>query len=606
MNNPLISVVIPTFNRAELLRASLESLACQCLGRDRFEVVVVDDGSTDTTSDVCRDLAKRMHLRYFHIEHSGISAAKNLGIFAASAPILLFFDDDDYAAPTLLREHLIAHQQYPEEWIAVLGYTTWAPSLPVTEVMHYVMDVGRLLFCYTMNDGQTLDFTFFWGGRSSCKREFLARHGIFRHELRSILEDIELGYRLSKHGLQVVFHRQAQQYMNRAITYDEFCRRCERQGASQFQFSRLHSGPLIQRYCQVADAPERWERIQKTLGMQFYKVREIEAQLDRKPYPANDMELREVLHDLYRRTFDGFKTKGFVEALNKTASAAAPAPVVEPIVIYQMGKVGSKTIEKSLRAIDLGAPLCHSHLLHNLDCIEKDVRHKRSNTIETLTEIQHGRELRKTILGTPNIRCRVISLVRDPVARNISAFFQNITEFFPDFVARYTEQKLPLEELHTTFLNRYDHNIPLTWFQLQLEPVFGIDVFASEFPKERGYAVYHSKNASLLVLKLEMLDKCAADAMGNFLGIHNFVLSNENVGQEKEYKDAYNAFLQSIVLSDDYLNCMYDNAFARHFYTGIELQRFRERWMARKSWQTNTQHHVVSLSPTDVNASISG
>src|SRR5262245_17144678 len=181
MGEPLISVVIPTFNRAELLRASLESLACQSLGLDRFEVIVVDDGSTDATRDVCTELSKRLRLMFFPMEHSGTSAAKNLGIFVSSAPILLFFDDDNYAAPTLLQEHLAAHRRYPQEQFAVLGYTTWTPSLSVTEVMDYVMNVGHLHFCYTMAHGQMLDFTCFWAGSVSCKRAFVAQHGIFRH-----------------------------------------------------------------------------------------------------------------------------------------------------------------------------------------------------------------------------------------------------------------------------------------------------------------------------------------------------------------------------------------------------------------------------------------
>src|SRR5579864_9483261 len=91
---PLISVVIPSLNRAPLLRASLESLSRQTLGPERYEIIVVDDGSTDETANVCRQFAARAPLRYFYIKNSGISAAKNLGIFAASAPILLFFDDD--------------------------------------------------------------------------------------------------------------------------------------------------------------------------------------------------------------------------------------------------------------------------------------------------------------------------------------------------------------------------------------------------------------------------------------------------------------------------------------------------------------------------------
>ncbi len=614
MSTPLISVIIPTRNRAELLRGSLASLACQTLAPDKFEVIVIDDGATDATRDVCLDFSTRMQLQCFSIEHAGTSAAKNLGIFASRGPIILFFDDDDYATPTLLREHLAAHRRYPDEHVAVLGYTAWAPALSVTEVMHYVMDVGRLLFCYTMADGQTLDFTYFWAGRTSCKRAYLAQHGIYRQELRSAaLEDIELGYRLSKHRLQVIFHRKAVQYMNRPITFDEFCRRCERQGHAQYLFGRLYPGDaVVEKYCRLGNARQRWNQVKQDVGLAYFRVRQIEALLECQSSPADATALRSELHGLYRRTFDGFKLKGIVQAQDeaaapadgRTAAACAIEPVVEPVVIHQMGKVGSKTIESSLAALELGAPLCHCHLLNGLDRIEENTRRTRSDPRETLAQIQHGRRLVKTILGTPYIRCRVISLVRDPVARNISAFFQNLTEFLPDVFRRYADGELTVEELHEVFLNHYDHDIPLAWFGRQLQPVFGIDVFASEFPKERGYAVYAAENVSLLVIKLEMLDECAADAMRDYLGLQDFVLKHANVAEDKEYKDIYKAFLRSIVLPDDYLNRMYESALARHFYTDAELQQFRARWSKRSIVPANEQRNEVPPANVDVEVAL--
>jgi len=62
---PLISVIIPTFNRAELLRLSLRSLTRQSLPKQDFEVIVIDDGSSDHTRQVCRELEKSLRLRYF-------------------------------------------------------------------------------------------------------------------------------------------------------------------------------------------------------------------------------------------------------------------------------------------------------------------------------------------------------------------------------------------------------------------------------------------------------------------------------------------------------------------------------------------------------------
>jgi len=163
--SPLLSVIIPTRNRALLLRAALGSLARQTLRRGQFEVVVVDDGSTDDTPAVCTRAARKMELRYVRIDPAGISAAKNVGIFVASAPLLLFFDDDDVARADLLARHLKTHRAHPAEHVAVLGYTTWSPRLRVTPVMHYVTDIGGFLFSYGfIQHRQWLDYTYFWGG----------------------------------------------------------------------------------------------------------------------------------------------------------------------------------------------------------------------------------------------------------------------------------------------------------------------------------------------------------------------------------------------------------------------------------------------------------
>src|SRR6266480_2416000 len=85
--SPAISVIIPTFNRAAMLTDTLESFAAQSIPTNRYEVIVVDDGSKDTTPEVCRDFGSRMQLRYLHVENSGISAAKrsDLGIHDVGA-----------------------------------------------------------------------------------------------------------------------------------------------------------------------------------------------------------------------------------------------------------------------------------------------------------------------------------------------------------------------------------------------------------------------------------------------------------------------------------------------------------------------------------------
>ncbi|HQI81244.1 MAG TPA: glycosyltransferase, partial [Deltaproteobacteria bacterium] len=334
---PFISVIIPTFNRADLLSLSLESLAGQTLPKDRFEVVVIDDGSPDNTREVCESFADRLTLRYQRQANSGISAAKNMGVFMSKGPLLMFFDDDDVADADLLREHVRTHTEHPQENVAVLGHTTWHPSLTVTRVMHFVTDIGGFLFSYgTLEHGHALDFTYFWGGRSSCKKSLLVRHGVFNQLFRFGSEDIELGYRLSRHGLIVIYNRNAKSYMIRPLTYDQFCQRCIKQGRSQYHFSRMHPDPVIQKYCMVDDVERKWAFVRQRLEEKMQRARDLEKALEADLPPARQKELLNDLGKLYWWTFMALKIKGVMEE-----KAADPdAPSARPVGPAAMGVSG--------------------------------------------------------------------------------------------------------------------------------------------------------------------------------------------------------------------------------------------------------------------------
>ncbi len=255
MRTPEVSVVIPTRNRADMLAAMLDSLEHQILDSHRFEVVVVDDGSLDSTPHLCLERARRGSIRYRRVTGGGIAQAKNFGLLASRAPIVLFLDDDDVAAPNLVGRHSFIHAQRPQQSLAVLGFTTWHPELEITPVMSYITDVGHLLFAYSLlEDGQMLPYHCFWGGRSSCKRPFLLDNGIFDPGFTTIIEDVELAYRLRSEGLEVLHDRKAVTYMVRPITYDEFCDRCERRGRALARFFELHQDAATEGLADVREA----------------------------------------------------------------------------------------------------------------------------------------------------------------------------------------------------------------------------------------------------------------------------------------------------------------------------------------------------------------
>ena len=113
-SRPLISVIIPTYNRVALLRRAIDSVYAQESIGERFdvEVLVIDDGSTDTTPEVARAYAGVRYIR--PSTNKGTSGARNIGLDAASGEYIAFLDDDDSWLPWKLRRQLQALEEYPE------------------------------------------------------------------------------------------------------------------------------------------------------------------------------------------------------------------------------------------------------------------------------------------------------------------------------------------------------------------------------------------------------------------------------------------------------------------------------------------------------------
>ncbi len=159
-----LSVVIPTYNRKDILQRTLEGLAAQSAWADIDEILVIDDGSTDGTNRLVADYTRcsRVPVRSFRQSNLGQAAARNVGIREAQSSILLFLDDDIVPSPALVTEHLAWHDRHPEPHMGVLGFVTWAPEVRATPFMEWLGLDGPLWAYAHFKPGSRLDFHAFY------------------------------------------------------------------------------------------------------------------------------------------------------------------------------------------------------------------------------------------------------------------------------------------------------------------------------------------------------------------------------------------------------------------------------------------------------------
>ncbi|MCR8645165.1 glycosyltransferase [Paenibacillus sp. N1-5-1-14] len=233
LNRYRASVIVPTYNRAELLRLTLRSLACQTLPHTDFETIIVDDGSSDHTKDVVKSFEHKLQIKYVYQSDLGfrVARARNLGIQLAEAPICIFIDSGLLLSPACIEHHVHAHES-SDQPTAVIGYVAgftqhdgnndklmkaidlddWTQTFASVRSDVLFDDIREE--CYRKYKDNLADlpapWVFFWAGNVSVPTAMLRQIQGFDEKYASWgVEDVDVGYALFLKNVRFVLRREA-------------------------------------------------------------------------------------------------------------------------------------------------------------------------------------------------------------------------------------------------------------------------------------------------------------------------------------------------------------------------------------------------------------
>jgi len=255
-----VSVLITTFNRWPVLAVTLEALLQQSW-RD-YEVVVVDDGSTDGTWEhlTAWQAAQggNMRLKTLRQENTGQGIARNHGLTLAEGELVLFLGDDIIPEADLIARHVARHRELGGP-CAVVGYTRWDQAgMEVTPLLEHVNEQGQQFGYAHMVDGSDVPYTCFYTSNVSLPRAILG-HEPFDPQFRTYgWEDVEVGYRLSRQGLRIVYCRGARAHHRHPMGLRDFFERQIKVGASITTLYDLHPQLMGDQPIMPPGRPPRW------------------------------------------------------------------------------------------------------------------------------------------------------------------------------------------------------------------------------------------------------------------------------------------------------------------------------------------------------------
>ena len=182
------------------------------------------------------------------------------------------------------------------------------------------------------------------------------------------------------------------------------------------------------------------------------------------------------------------------------------------------------------------------------------------------------------IMNKKNWKLNIITLTRDPIARDISGIFQTWQHIFDvDDITEISKEDI------LNYLLRGDFSYPENWFKTEFSEYTSLNILDEKFNSTKGYTIYETEKAAILVMQLEQLNLIYNDAMNHFIGKDEYSLNQENQTSSKASSKLNKEVKSAFTLSSSKLEKVYDSDYIKTFYTKAQINSMVKKWSKKRN-----------------------
>jgi hypothetical protein len=229
-----------------------------------------------------------------------------------------------------------------------------------------------------------------------------------------------------------------------------------------------------------------------------------------------------------------------------------------PIIIFTPGKVGSTSVYKSVKK-QLSNPIYHVHSLSKNSIDNSFAFHKKRKIAYPL-HLTISKYLEKK-LNAYHSDVFIITIIREPISRMISSYFQNIDRYNNNGLNIINAKNVISQHLKDA-VSYYDN-----WFKIQIANNFGIDIYNDAYLSKESYRLYKKGRINLMLIRMEDLDENFEDISKIFLNLQTGIkLEKHNIGKNKHYSNFYKKVKNNIEIEDNLIKKLRSTKFYKEFY----------------------------------------